>query len=155
MDSLDVAADAWERGDLAGAFWRFAQLAHAGDSIAQSNLAYFYGAGLHVRKNRRREEHWLRSAAGLGNAGALTSLAINARAKRRFAQAEALLLRAYNLGEGDAAVRLAVRALELGNDSAASRYCGNALSHFVLNDSETEELERLSNLAESRSTWHR
>ena len=63
IDTFSQACDYWDAGQLHAAFRLFLRGAKEGDPSAQLNLAYFYGEGLSIRKNRNKELYWLRKAA--------------------------------------------------------------------------------------------
>ena len=66
--------DASKNNDQAGAVKIWAQLASAGNPVAQYNLANHYSAGKGIQKNESMAEQWLRDATHSGLIQAYTNL---------------------------------------------------------------------------------
>jgi len=134
------SCQSWELGGLAIAFRGFLHLAKNNDISSQLNLAFFYSQGLHVRKNRRREEYWLRNAGELGSCDALWALAKNAERRRKFAMTRVFAQRALGLGSGEAAAFIAAHELRSGRCELALQICERAQANFVLTEESAERI---------------
>lgn len=69
--------DAWsakERGDFAGAFIQFKQLATSGDATAQFQLGLLYGTGSGTKQDAKEALYWLRMSVIHGNTQAQSNL---------------------------------------------------------------------------------
>jgi TPR repeat protein len=74
--SLQEATSAKDRGDFAGAFSQFKQLAASGDAAAQFQLSLLYGSGRGTKMDAMEALHWLRVSATHGNAQAQSNLGV-------------------------------------------------------------------------------
>lgn len=147
---LAASADRlWQASQLNEAFKIYLDLARKGDPSSQLNVAFCYGTGVGRRKNRRREQYWLRRAASSGYGCAFTSLARIAKKKGNYSRAKKYYEFAYGLGDGGAAIDLAENAIRYGSISDGSGICYFAIDNFILSDFEREALEDIRRRADS------
>jgi TPR repeat protein len=74
--TLEEATSAKDRGDFAGAFSQFTQLAASGDATAQFQLSLLYSSGRGTKMDAREALHWLRVSATHGNPQAQSNLGV-------------------------------------------------------------------------------
>jgi TPR repeat protein len=74
--TLQEATSAKDRGDFAGAFSQFKQLAASGDAAAQFQLSLLYGSGRGTKTDAKEALHWLRVSATHGNPQAQSNLGV-------------------------------------------------------------------------------
>jgi TPR repeat protein len=55
--------EAWDAGDLRGAFELFSIAANAGDASSQNTLGYFYDHGIGIKKSHENALLWYRRSA--------------------------------------------------------------------------------------------
>lgn len=78
--------------------------AESGDSTAASSLGYAYDVGQGIRRDQGLALRWYRRAVRLGSNIAATNISTIYRDKGNFRLAHRWLVRATNMGDGDAAV---------------------------------------------------
>jgi TPR repeat protein len=74
--TLEEATFAKDRGDFAGAFSQFKELAASGDAAAQFQLSLLYSSGRGTKMDAREALHWLRMSATRGNPQAQSNLGV-------------------------------------------------------------------------------
>jgi TPR repeat protein len=74
--TLQDAMSAKDRGDFAGAFSQFKQLAASGDAAAQFQLSLLYNAGRGTKLDAKEALYWLRVSATHGNPEAQSNLGV-------------------------------------------------------------------------------
>lgn len=141
IDTFSQACDYWDAGQLHAAFRLFLRGAKEGDPSAQLNLAYFYGEGLSIRKNRNKELYWLRKAAKQEYAPAARGIGIIYRqSEKPNTKIIKWFLHAAQLGDGDAYYDLGRFFLEkVGNSEKAKEYLMMAVSSGAITDAGVEE----------------
>jgi TPR repeat protein len=145
VDAFRHACDYWSAGRLHAAFRLFLKAAKEGDTSAQLNLAHFYSQGLGVRRNARKELHWLQKAADKGCASAASNIGIIClETGKSYAKIIAWLSLAGQLGDGDAYYELGRFFLrKLGDVERAKHYLLLAISASSVTDASVEEAEVL------------
>jgi TPR repeat protein len=74
--TLQEATSAKDRGDFAGAFSQFKQLAASGDAAAQFQLSLLFGSGRGTKLDAKESLYWLRVSATHGDPQAQSNLGV-------------------------------------------------------------------------------
>lgn len=152
-DFLFKEADkAWDSGDFRQAFKLFSRAAELGDVSCLINLGYFYDLGLGVRKNKMKALQLYKKAARKGDVCAASNVGTVYRDIGNFARAQFWFLKAFEQGDGDAALLLAKLYLQrnLKKDKGyALKYLRLSIkSKFITECSVEEAKSLLKNLEE-------
>jgi len=82
----------------------FRRAAESGDPTAAGALGYAYDVGRGIRRDEARALEWYRRAAHMGDTGAVANIATVYRDRGNLRLAHRWVLRAAEMGDGDAAV---------------------------------------------------
>tara|TARA_B100001013_G_scaffold249033_1_gene154555 strand:- start:232 stop:717 length:486 start_codon:yes stop_codon:yes gene_type:complete len=149
------ASKEWDAGKTKQAYKLFAQAAEQGDLSSLHNLAYFYDVGIGVTKNEKKALRLYKHAVRQGNVTSMCNIGTIYRDWGNFRRARFWFLKAFENGDGDAALELAKMYLKRnarGDSKRASKYLKLAISAKSVTEASVEEAELLlSNLTTSEN----
>ena len=142
--NFNHASSTYERGEFKLAFESFRDLAMEGDVDAMSMLATMYGSGEGVQYDFDQSVAWARKAAELGNYSSFINLGIAYRAKGDLRAAKAWFQKAFDVGDGEAALELAKLYLVSELETERVRqYLESAVAMGNLCEQSEEEVQSL------------
>jgi len=143
---FDKANEEWDAGNTRRAFKLLSMAVEQGDLSALLNLGYFYDHGIGVAKNEKKALQLYKRAARHGDTAAMSNIGTVYRDWGNFRRARFWFVKAFENGDGDAALELAKIYLKRNareDITRASKYLHLVIGSESVTEASVEEAEFL------------